>query len=70
MQFKLIIVFKQVLFLIIIINVAESKNLKIVGGKAADIEQVPFQAVYYSAGDFVCSGSLISPLYVLTAGKE
>ncbi|CAG9798744.1 unnamed protein product [Chironomus riparius] len=42
-------------------------NFKIVGGSAANILNFPFQVVYYSNNDFVCSGSLISPLFILTA---
>ena len=48
----------------------ECRKFQIVGGHAASILQFPFQVVYYSKNDFVCSGSLIARSFILTAGKH
>jgi secreted trypsin-like serine protease len=41
---------------------------RIVGGSPADGADWPFAAAVYNHGNFICSGSVIAPRYVLTAG--
>lgn len=40
---------------------------RIVGGEAATIEKYPYQAAYHYAGVYMCGGSIISEIVVLTA---
>ncbi|XP_070507106.1 trypsin 3A1-like [Chironomus tepperi] len=58
---------KKIFLILLFINFVDCRKFQIVGGYAANIQQFPFQIVYYSENDFVCSGSLISPLFILTA---
>ena len=60
---------KEIFLIFTLIYSVECRKFQIVGGYAASILEVPFQVVYYSHSDFVCSVSLISPLFILTAGK-
>lgn len=41
---------------------------KIVGGESIDITDAPYQVSLFSAGTFLCGGSIISENYIITAG--
>lgn len=59
--------------LLALINAAQidqevGRSPYVVGGKDASIKDYPFTVALYEGGIFGCTGSIISPNFVLTAG--
>lgn len=46
-----------------------SFRLMIINGKRVASVDVPYQAILYAKGVFICGGSIVTKLHVLTAGR-
>ncbi|XP_064212502.1 trypsin-1-like [Tribolium castaneum] len=56
-----------ILALVITVNGAPHFDGRIVGGRTATIEEYPYQVSLHYYGFHICGGSIISPVYVITA---
>lgn len=60
------------ILLLFIFSGAESKNLtdsRMIGGKPADISELPYVASVLYRGDHICGGVIVSRYFVLTAAQ-
>ncbi|XP_026464497.1 trypsin-3-like [Ctenocephalides felis] len=60
------------IFFIVLFSGSESKNLtdsRMIGGKPADISELPYVASVLYRGDHICGGVIVSRYFVLTAAQ-
>jgi hypothetical protein len=48
----------------------DQRKFGIIGGQNAAIKQFPHQCAYLSLNEMVCSASIISSKYAISAGKQ